>query len=234
MPKTNNNDLTRPLLGIDNDDEDVVIERQRQLLCEAGAGYGIDVEVQIDDDDDVPVDDGAFVLCGDDNEPVYRFNWCDSIMIWMVLPTLLWLDFGMAFLMLDDPDNNRHQNPVSSSCVNFKVVNLSLLMFVVSSYLYRKVVEECKVNCLFVVLLPEIVMDVVLAVILADKVIAAYLVLLFSILGLSMVVVVHSVYGLCTEEEEEDDEETAPIADSEMAVTHYKGGRATTAAVVVN
>jgi len=82
-----------------------------------------------------------------------------------------------------------------------QVVNFSLAMFVISSYLYRKVVEEVEVNCLVVVLLPEIVMDVVLAVILANKVVTAYLVLLFSILGFSTIVVLHSLYALWTDKD---------------------------------
>ena len=106
-------------------------------------------------------------------------------------------------------------------------------MFVVSAYLYRKVVEDMCCSCLFVVLLPEIIMDIVLAIILSNQVTTAYLVLLFSILGLSSVVVVHSIYALWTDgSRNKDDDETSPDSSSnklpskdELDTTYFKGGR---------
>lgn len=108
-------------------------------------------------------------------------------------------------------------------------------MFVVSAYLYRKVVEDMRQSCLFVVLLPEIIMDVVLAIILSNQVTTAYLVLLFSILGLSSVVVVHSIYALWTDGKsgegviEDGDGKSSgskklPSKD-ELDTTYFKGGR---------
>jgi len=70
--------LTKPLLG-----DEVPVETNGPCRYE-------DEEEEDYEANPAVVDDDEFVLCGHQNDPVYRFNWCDSIMIWMVLPTLLW------------------------------------------------------------------------------------------------------------------------------------------------
>lgn len=132
----------------------------------------------------------------DEPEPVpaYRFTWCDSLIVWVVLPGLLWLDFAMAFAL----------EPETVAVLNWKTVNLSFVMFMIASYLYRKTIEDLQIDRVLVVLLPEIIMDAVLLAVLLGHIVGAFLLLLVSILFLASVVVINSVMVLCQGEPEDD------------------------------
>jgi hypothetical protein len=110
----------------------------------------------------------------------------DSLVTGIVVPVLLWLDFVLA------------QHPALS----LAAVTVTVAMFVISSYLFRKTMQDLRVESLPLLLLPEIVMDVVLVLVLFDQVVVAFFFLLTSILVLATVVVVNSAYVLLTLETE--------------------------------
>lgn len=116
----------------------------------------------------------------EDEEEESSSTWTEEFIMWVVLPTLLFSQFGMAFLMKDERTANM-------SCT---VVNLSIVLFVITSWLYRHACHDAKVKNILVLLMPEILMDVVLGLVLFNKVALGFMVLLVSMLFLSTFVVV--------------------------------------------
>ena len=177
--------LSRPVLG----DEETLLAMEESIL------------LRDDDDAEEELESSH-----------HPYSWCDSLVIWLILPGLLWLDFCLAFWT----------NPESTCNLRFSVVNISFVLFMISACLYRKMMEELETGRVVVVLLPEIAMNVVLALILANKIVAAFLFLLSSILVLSSVVVVYSVCILCATDERhshhccDDDDDDAAAAEGKL------------------
>jgi hypothetical protein len=144
--------------------------------------------------------------CDDEEEasqsPSAADTWCDSILAWFVLPCLLWLDFC---LVLRHPAW-RQELPVASTAM--ASIHMSFVMFILSSFLYRKTIDEWAGSCgrtasVALLLVPELAMNVMLVLIFFDRVVAAYLMLLAVILALSLVVVACSAFRLfCVQEVE--------------------------------
>jgi hypothetical protein len=157
--------------------------------------FGGDGERTVEDENNHEDDDG-------ETSPSAVESWCDSLLAWLILPCLLWIDFCLVLRSPACKDNE------SSPAFSFALANvhLSFFMFILSSFLYRKTVDEWSGCCgvavsVFMLLLPEIAMNVMLALIFFDKVVAAYLTLLSVILVLSLVVVAASaVRLLCVRE----------------------------------
>mmetsp|Transcript_10212 Transcript_10212/g.19599 ORF Transcript_10212/g.19599 Transcript_10212/m.19599 type:complete len:194 (+) Transcript_10212:90-671(+) len=131
----------------------------------------------------------------------------EDFIMWVILPTLLFSQFGMAFLMHD----------VRTSSLSFTVVNISIVLFVVTAWLYRHACADVKIQTIALLLLPEILMDVVLGLVLFNRVELGFMVLLVSMLCLSSFVVISTATFLYCgrkdheekfEEEEEEESNT--------------------------
>jgi hypothetical protein len=101
----------------------------------------------------------------------------------IVMSALLFLQFGIPFYM----------SPAEATeCLRWSVVNYSIVLYVIAATLYRQSVKDCDISDMFysaTLLLPEILMDVMLCLVLFDKVVAAFLVLQFGILCLASLAV---------------------------------------------
>jgi hypothetical protein len=166
------NELSNPLLGSEHQEEHDV---------------EIAVPLQVEDDDDelrvLPTRYDLFVL-------------------WLVLPTLLFLQFGIAFWFHDGVSTTTHH-------LYWYTVNWSIVLFVVASYLFRRTLQDHRherniaVDTLLF-LLPEIIMDVLLGMVLFGLVEVAFLTMVASTVGLSLYVVVQSLYTLSENTQDDD------------------------------
>ena len=124
----------------------------------------------------------------------------EDFIMWVILPTLLFSQFGMAFLMHD----------VRTSSLSFTIVNISIVLFVLTAWLYRHACVDVNIRNISLLLLPEIVMDVVLGLVLFNRVEMGFMVLLVSMLCLSSFIVLSTatfLYCGKNEEHEEIEEE---------------------------
>jgi hypothetical protein len=150
------------------------------------------------------------------------FSWFDHVVVWIILPALLFLQFGMAFYM---------SNVEAVTGLRWSVVNYSIVLFVVTAVLYRQAAVDCKWTSSFIILLPEILMDVILGMVLFDKIVMAFLFMLISMLCLAMFVVVCSIRVLVVlslNKDDDDDfveEKEEAKGEKELAVNLFKGGR---------
>jgi hypothetical protein len=106
----------------------------------------------------------------------------------LALPALLFLQFGISFYYLLPVD--------ATTGLSWRVVNCSIIFFVLSAHLFRQSARDCNLTNSAVLLLPEILMDIILGLVLFDKVVVALLFMLVSILALAVFVVLSSVRAL--------------------------------------
>jgi hypothetical protein len=142
----------------------------------------------------------------------------DMLFFAFALHALLFVQFGMAFSTF----------PVEATTgLSWSVVNYSIILYVITTTVYRQVAKDWKPTCSAVILLPEILIDGMLFLILFNKVVAAFWFLLVSILCLAFLVVTSSIGVLITEyvtdESESDDNLQQP--QDELDVSYFKGGR---------
>jgi hypothetical protein len=206
-------ELSEPLLGGSQHDEreskfdynsnDEVDESDE----EHGGCVGCTITIAFEDHDEEEGKDGKV------------FSWFDHVVVWIILPALLFLQFGMAFYM---------SNVEAVTGLRWSVVNYSIVLFVVTAVLYRQAAVDCKWTSSFIILLPEILMDVILGMVLFDKIVMAFLFMLLSMLGLAMFVVVCSIRVLVVlsmEDKEDDEEDVEEKEEKKLAVSLFKGGR---------
>lgn len=129
------------------------------------------------DEDEEEEEDEVLEEDGDDES-----SCTESFIMWVILPTLLFSQFGMAFLMHDE----------RTATMSWTIVNLSIALFVITSWLYRHACKDANITTVAIVLLPEIVMDVVLGLVLFNQVALGFMVLLVNMLFLSTFVVIAS------------------------------------------
>lgn len=168
----------------------------------------------------------SIVFEGDDDDEQdgkgdKEFSLFDRVVVWIILPALLFLQFGMAFYM---------SNVEAVTGLHWSVVNYSIVLFVITAVLYRQAVVDCKWTSSFVILLPEILMDVILGMVLFDKIVMAFLFMLISMLGLAMFVVVCSIRILVASSMDKDDDDDVDVKeeakdDKKLAVSLFQGGR---------
>jgi hypothetical protein len=202
-------ELSEPLLGgsqqeraceFDGNDEVV----HEEVDEERGGCIGCTISIAFEDDDEE-----------EDGKDGKVFSWFDHVVVWIILPALLFLQFGMAFYM---------SNVEAVTGLRWSVVNYSIVLFVVTAVLYRQAAVDCKWTSSFAILLPEILMDVILGMVLFDKIVMAFLFMLLSMLGLAMFVVVCSIRVLVvlSMEDKDDDDD---VEEKKLAVSLFKGGR---------
>ena len=105
----------------------------------------------------------------------------------IVIPALLFHQFGMAFCL----------SPVEATTgLSWSVVNCSILLFFVSAHFFQQSARDCDLTSSAVLLLPEIIMDIILGLVIFNKVVAAFLFMPVSKLVLAVFVVLSSVHVL--------------------------------------
>jgi len=161
--------LHTPLVGTELTTTSEEEEENTMVGCAIGISYG---KEQDDEDED---DDSSFTCC-------------DNIIVWIVLPVLLFVQFAMAF---------KTGGEALRQVLSWSVVNYSIVLFVITSWLYRSACRDCKLRNSILLLLPEIVVDVILGLVLFDKTVLGFMVMLSSMLGLALFVMLTSIHILC-------------------------------------
>jgi hypothetical protein len=121
-----------------------------------------------------------------ESPPVFTCG--DYMVIWAILPCLLWIDFSVAFLM----DERK-----ATEALSFGLVQLAIALFCIAAFMYRSAMHEIGVTNACLVLMPEIMVDLVLLPILVGRLLWAFNVLLLCILLLSITVLVFNALALC-------------------------------------
>jgi hypothetical protein len=161
--------LSTPLLGVLPDMDETECDYDDETF--EGDEISCSISIVYKEDEQDTVNSEAFANC----------------VIWIVLPALLYLQFGMAFCL----------SPVEATTgLSWSVVNYSIVLFVVTTFLFRQSARDCDLTGTAVLLLPEILMDIILGLVLFDKVVAAFLFMLVSMLVLAVFVVLSSVHVL--------------------------------------
>jgi hypothetical protein len=176
MASTNNNELSTPLIG--NRPQHESDEEQGYMPCSSL------IPAMVYDDDDESCQKAA---AEDDCQ------WFNNFVVLIILPALLFLQFGMAF----------SDSPVEGTTgLQWSVVNSNIVMFVITAGLYRQAVQDFQMTCsVALLLLPEILMDAVLGLVLFGQVVPAFLLLISSMLCLAIFVVANSIRVLVCEKE---------------------------------
>jgi hypothetical protein len=172
-------------------------------------------------------EEGCMTCCVDDDNLIDSNSGSfeeDMIFISLALHVLLFLQFGLAFSTF----------PIEAATgLSWSVVNYSIILYVITSTIYRQAAKDCKSTCSAVILLPEIFIDIMLLLVLFNKVVVAYLFLLGSMLCLAFLVLANSIRVLIvtvTDESECDDYLQQP--QDELDVGYFKGGRVRTMQIV--
>jgi hypothetical protein len=142
----------------------------------------------------------------------------DSMFFTFALHVLLFVQFGMAFSTF----------PVEAMTgLSWSAVNYIIILYAITTIIYRQAAKDCKSTCSTVILLPEICIDIMLVLVLFNKVVIALLFLQFSMLCLALLVVAKSIWVLMVTkydtDESESDDDLQPQDD--LDVSYFKGGR---------
>jgi hypothetical protein len=103
--------------------------------------------------------------------------WLDSCsLVSIFVSTLLSLQFGMAF----------YASPVEATTgLRWSEVNYCIVLYVIIAAIYRQSVIDCDISCPLTLILPVILMNNMLFLVLFDEVVAAFFLLLGSMLCLA-------------------------------------------------
>jgi hypothetical protein len=127
----------------------------------------------------------------DTEEAVLQFTCWDHLCLLVILPMLLILQFTMG----------SHDNDSLANNIDLHSVYGIIVLFVITAYLYRSSLNDVSVSNPYLlqilVLMPEILMDVILAIVLWKDAATAFLVLLLITLLLSGFVIVTTLSVLC-------------------------------------
>jgi hypothetical protein len=150
--------LSTPLLGILPDEED--------------GRVGCAISTMIYNHDECREDNG--------NEANLK-DGCENCVMWMVSPLLLFLQFGMAFLLSSNRD--------AVADLRWSTVNFAILVFLVTAVLYQQAIRHYQLPSSCILL--DLIMGLML--ILFDRVVVAICFMLMSMLTLAIFVSVSSV-----------------------------------------
>jgi hypothetical protein len=148
---------------------------------EAGAAPEVELpsraspDVAHEDDEELPFGDPANLAC-----------WSEEGDLRLFFQILLLLQFGMAFRIHDE----------TTMYLSWTMVNLSIAAFTATAWLYRQTCADANLQCVVLLVLPEILMDGVLVLVLFKQVLLGYFLLLASILGLGVFSVYHIARSL--------------------------------------
>jgi hypothetical protein len=194
LPSATDPNLNEPLLLRDDDTS----EQENDECCEDCDSYCYDLQ------------------------DIVKKSWCDVIMVWMILPVLLVVQFTTSF-MVPTPGAM-----ICSMVMDCHMVMYALGLFLITLFMFEQATRDSAVavmltrsNCdetpwdtvfTALTLFPEIIMDVALIMLFFDKVLASFLFLQVCVLVMSSFVVVSSLYILIvcrnlTVEEASDNED---------------------------
>ena len=135
------------------------------------------------------------------NEPAHEheesteeeFSWasCGENCLLAILPCLLFVQFGVAYLTENPPQ------------IHWMIVNIGIVCFIAAALFFRRAFSEPES---LVALVPEVLIDVILGLILFEKTEIAAAVMFSSILGMGLVAVfkvISTTQDVINEEEEE-------------------------------
>jgi hypothetical protein len=132
-----------------------------------------------------------------------RTSCCEWTMMNLAIPTILLLQFGMAFGL---------QDAAAETGIRWTLVIVSILLYVSASYLYRITMTDLQISNLLVVLLPELLMNVTVVLVFFHQVFPAFVLLAASSLFLSLVVVAGTLFLLHQKsDDDEDDDKIASV-----------------------
>lgn len=104
----------------------------------------------------------------------------NSFITWVLLPCLLFIQFGMPFYIHDK----------ATASLSWSLVNFVIVLYVAAVWIYRQACLDSNIGSVIMLLLPELLMDIVLALILFNRVVLALAALLASTMLLSTFVIV--------------------------------------------
>lgn len=197
--------LQAPLLGVKPDNELDQEHHIRSADIAVLAASPPPHLVKYEDADEVEEQDSSCyrVFCTEEDSYCY-----DVFIIWVVLPFLLFVQFGVAFLAHDENTSN----------MSWSIVNVSIVLFALTVWLYRESCIDGKIESCLMVLLPEIILNTVLILILVNETPFAFYTLLLGMEILSVLAIIATVRFLyCTrhqeiDEERDDDEENKEVS----------------------
>jgi hypothetical protein len=170
---TSNNDLSTPLLGNR-------LPRHHERDDEQDAEYDEEVCMIGHADSSQEVSQDEQSSAADDESP--SSWWFANCVLALVVSTLLFCQFGIAF----------HMFPAEATAgLCWSEVSYSIVLYAIVAALYRESVKDCDMymadTCYSItVLLFEILMDTILGLVLFDKVVAAFWLLQCGILFLAV------------------------------------------------
>jgi hypothetical protein len=171
---TSTNDLSTPLLGkISQRERDVDDDQEEGCMMCA-------LKIVYDDEESEDCESSS-------NDGQSKFSrWFEIVVVEAALPALLFMQFGMAF----------SRSPVDDSTAGLRwsLCNYSIVLFVITAFHYRQHVYVFKPPCSkFLILLPEIFMNIILILLLFDKIVAAFWLLLGSMHSMAALVLGNSI-----------------------------------------
>ncbi|EEC48189.1 predicted protein [Phaeodactylum tricornutum CCAP 1055/1] len=126
------------------------------------------------------------LLDGENEENSNKSTLCGFLLGWIILPILLFVQFGLAFT----------DEAQSTQDLQWKIVNFSIALFVVTSWLFRHACRDINPSSLAIPLLPEMMMGIVLGLVLFGKVVLGFFFLLVSMLCLALFVAISCLWLL--------------------------------------
>ena len=183
------NDLSRPLLGLEpaRDEED--------------ARPSTTAEEEEEEEEEEP-------CCY-----MHKNTWWDAFVLWMLLPALLFAQFGIAFGVFSPSSGE----PTFHHGLQWSTVKYSICLFALSAYIFRRSILESTRCCdeessgeqilssAFLLLWPEITMDFILFLLLFGQACPAFFVMVLCTVAQSLHVVVRSCRQLLLEDIPEED-----------------------------
>jgi hypothetical protein len=144
----------------------------------------------------------------------------DTTFLLLVFPALIAIQFGIVFWSISNNNNTTNSESTSVPKItvalvdHWPVVNATIALFAISTWLYRLTLQECRVTNVVLLLVPEILLNIVLGLVLFGQALWGFTVLLVSLLALCSLVVLHGVYQLFCDTR--DIEDVVESRDDEM------------------
>jgi hypothetical protein len=126
-------------------------------------------------------------------DAIFPYNF---LVVWVVMPVFLFVQFGLAFYHQQDNDMTTTTTTLTS--MSWSTVNWNIVLFVVTVWLYRWACIDSSITNPVLLLLPEIMTNIVLAILVFDihKIAAAFVALLFGIQLMSLLALAATIHCL--------------------------------------
>jgi hypothetical protein len=125
---------------------------------------------------------------------IFPFNF---LIVWIVMPLFLFLQFGFAFSHqhANNEEEAKSATPTTAS-VSWSTVNVNICLFVLTVWLYRQACIDSRTTNPVLLLLPETMTNIVLAILVFDvhKTIEAFVALLVGIQLMSQLALVATIH----------------------------------------